>query len=457
MTARPQVGGVDVFPDWATSDIVDSTSGMNNAYQYPAAWSNYGWSRAEKPPRQYDNWNKRYAGLWLRYLDEQAVKRLVWFIAASDASTSSKGIASATCDGTDDQVQINSAIVALAAVGGGTVVLSEGTFYINGAVTLGENVSIIGQGVLASTLKVPNAVASSFNVLDGTAIAAGGIKIADLAVDGNKAAIGAFGHEGIVIGGGADCLIDNVACFNLALSGTGGIGIEIDAAQSIISRCKCNGNDTYGYYLNTSADNLKIVDCQASSNTLDAILDQGADDLMISNFRSISDGLGLTLVGDRQRVVGCNISLSSDYGISISGDGCSILGTLVRSCSHHGIILNATTDAQVVGCRIDSNGLGTDNTYSGIRVVLGSGHIITGNQVRRGAGNRHKYGIELADAPNAPTSCLVFGNDCVLGGSTSNVYPQTDAGNGAKTMPGFITSDGGTTWKQNNMAYANLV
>lgn len=66
MTARP-----DAYPDWATSDVVDGTSGQNNAVEPPASWLANGWSYKEKPPRNYDNWWKRYAGRWIRYLEER--------------------------------------------------------------------------------------------------------------------------------------------------------------------------------------------------------------------------------------------------------------------------------------------------------------------------------------------------------------------------------------------------
>lgn len=70
-TVRPKVAGVDIFPDFAMVDIVDPVSELNNALQPPAAYAAYGWSRDEPPPRNYENWTKRYTSLWLHYLDEQ--------------------------------------------------------------------------------------------------------------------------------------------------------------------------------------------------------------------------------------------------------------------------------------------------------------------------------------------------------------------------------------------------
>jgi len=65
-TARPSY-----YPDWATTIAVDPVSGVDNAIEPPGSWQTNGWGYQEKPPRNYDNWVKRYNGLWVRYLDEQ--------------------------------------------------------------------------------------------------------------------------------------------------------------------------------------------------------------------------------------------------------------------------------------------------------------------------------------------------------------------------------------------------
>jgi hypothetical protein len=65
-------------------------------------------------------------------------------VAANDAPSTITARADYVCDGTDDHVQIQSAIDAL--TGGGVVQLSTGTFTLGGTVTLGANVRLVGQG-----------------------------------------------------------------------------------------------------------------------------------------------------------------------------------------------------------------------------------------------------------------------------------------------------------------------
>ncbi|MCK5642458.1 MAG: right-handed parallel beta-helix repeat-containing protein, partial [Gammaproteobacteria bacterium] len=67
-------------------------------------------------------------------------------VAASDAAPQSKLGADFVCDGTADEVQINAAISAALAIGGGTVVLSEGTFVLGNSIVMASGVTLQGQG-----------------------------------------------------------------------------------------------------------------------------------------------------------------------------------------------------------------------------------------------------------------------------------------------------------------------
>lgn len=66
MASRP-----DKFPEWATSDIVDPSSGQNNVIEPTSGKKTTGWLRNEIPPRQFFNWLARKTNQWLEYLDDQ--------------------------------------------------------------------------------------------------------------------------------------------------------------------------------------------------------------------------------------------------------------------------------------------------------------------------------------------------------------------------------------------------
>ena len=103
------------------------------------------------------------------------------------------------CDGTADDVQINAAIAAVVALGGGKVTLSAGTFYISASLVLGDQVTpysdpmvLEGQGdatilyavngLNASVIRTASAVLGSSIDLRHT--------IRDLKIDGNSATDG---------------------------------------------------------------------------------------------------------------------------------------------------------------------------------------------------------------------------------------------------------------------------
>lgn len=58
------------LPRWATNDVVDPTSLLNNVLEPAEGKKDIGWNYLEKPARQYYNWLGRQTNQWLDYLDE---------------------------------------------------------------------------------------------------------------------------------------------------------------------------------------------------------------------------------------------------------------------------------------------------------------------------------------------------------------------------------------------------
>jgi len=125
--------------------------------------------------------------------------RSLLVVAASNASAKSKEQADYVCDGTDDQVEIQAAIDALAAAGG-EIRLSEGTYTFASGVTVNfqttGKVHLIGYGATINHNGTDYAITLSDNftgykymdgiwgtveglIIIGTASGAGGIKLVD--------------------------------------------------------------------------------------------------------------------------------------------------------------------------------------------------------------------------------------------------------------------------------------
>ncbi len=86
---------------------------------------------------------------------EAGITAHAFLVAASNAETATRDRAHFLCNGTADHVEIQAALDSLAAktasgvtgTARGTVVLSEGTFEINGAITIPSGCRLIGQGL----------------------------------------------------------------------------------------------------------------------------------------------------------------------------------------------------------------------------------------------------------------------------------------------------------------------
>jgi parallel beta-helix repeat protein len=126
-----------------------------------------------------------------RHLAELEASRQVTntvVVAASTTSDAGKSQADFVCDGRDDQLEIQSAIVSLPH-GGGRIQLLEGTFFIGGSIILGNDVTLAGLGA-GTTMKLEDNYGhegdfflfENVNSFDGNI----GITIQDITFDGNK-------------------------------------------------------------------------------------------------------------------------------------------------------------------------------------------------------------------------------------------------------------------------------
>lgn len=58
-------------PEWATADVIDGVTGVNNVIEPPDEKKAAGWNLFEHPARQWLNWFQRAAGQWLVYLADR--------------------------------------------------------------------------------------------------------------------------------------------------------------------------------------------------------------------------------------------------------------------------------------------------------------------------------------------------------------------------------------------------
>lgn len=308
------------------------------------------------------------------------------------------------CDGVNDDVQIQAAIDAVGAAGGGTVFLRAGTYVIGTQIDLDSTeVHLVGEGMGATVLQAKAAFST------GTAIIAADqsfISIQHLTVDGNKANQTTEAHTGIYCGFNStaftDIFIDNVEVKNVNL----GIGIYTDIDKTIISKCISHDNEDNGIYADTSANTSKILNCISYSNASDGIfVDTSYVNVVgCTSYSNTGDGFtggekyvsytnciaysntaeGFDINNTNIVVSGCIAQLNGTRGISLSGSGeAQIIGSMFEDNANDQIVLSGSDDCIVSGNLVKAGAtLAADDTYSGILLTsTATRNVITGNRI----------------------------------------------------------------------------
>ena len=99
------------------------------------------------------------------------------YIAASDSNAASRAAANYTCDGVNDQIEIQNALNSLG-LAGGEVVLSEGTFTATGPIQIPAHTTLIGAGADNTLLKFSNngyiSILNDYVTVDGFKVTGSG-------------------------------------------------------------------------------------------------------------------------------------------------------------------------------------------------------------------------------------------------------------------------------------------
>ena len=322
-------------------------------------------------------------------------------VAAAASIASSRSGADYVCDGTADQVEINSAISDLASVGGGTLVLMEGIYSISAGITLGGAVVLRGEN---ATIKIANGLNSNitmFTVLDAT----NGVIIKNLTLDGNKANNSSGTQSAIQVGFGCDTVIQDCNIQNFRSD-----AIIMKGNNSRLQGGNVFYNGGNGIILPSAASGVFITNVNFYQSTLANIYVQGSNRHYINGCLVVNAGQANILLD----TAAADVTIAS----------CSI-----ESAVQQGVkILNAARTS-IAGCRFFQNGLGADNTWAQVEINTGcDSSMITGSTFFKGAaGNKSKYGVWIK-----------------TGATNTYVYPNGFGGGGGTTAD--IQNDGSSSY-----------
>lgn len=363
---------------------------------------------------------------WWDILQEVDTRTSTIVVSASNSIDPTLAPAAYRCSGAADEVEINAALTAAAAVGG-EVLLLEGK-YVPAAPIIPPAGSLVLRGLGRATLIQPAA-------MFGNAINVTGrddIVIRDLAIDTKTG--GTFGHCIFIEDGSDRFRVENVwiidsdsdgihvegttidtghieGCHILAADGTG-IKVDMDAAN-FMYRLHVDGNDVR----NCGAIGISFLSsggnhyCEVTNNiilscTSDGIFVSDGDYSMVRGNICISNGgegidllstenaqvLGNTCQGNTWdgiytntsnniTVVGNTCQGNTLSGIYLlSSNGCNLTGNTCNENVRHGIYMESSNDGTVVGNACNGNDSGATGNYDGISIIVAVGNLILGNQ-----------------------------------------------------------------------------
>jgi len=264
-------------------------------------------------------------------------------------------------DGTADQVQFQAANDSLTS--GGTI-RGSGTYSFSAALNLSSNIHLTGNGKASSITTVGDIYAINIS--------------------------GAAPYPNDIRG----VLVENLAIYGTGTPTTGGGIYATDIHECIFQNLWISDHSKtlyYGIYLNGSTNN--DTDNNIIQNNIITKVLNTAINLYTLNPYSVEENVisgnvitgaawnGITVVGDRNTIIGNTIEESGNNGIVISnGQWNTISGNTACESGSHGISIEAaSSENTIIGNVVKDNDLANTATYNGINVNNGDRNTIVGN------------------------------------------------------------------------------
>jgi hypothetical protein len=288
-------------------------------------------------------------------------------------NSANQEIARYTCDGTDDQVEIQAAITAAK---GGEIVLSAGTFHIGSIIstfTAGTTLSGAGSSTILQTMSANGIIYIGKSITDVT--------LRDLVLDGNS-------------------------------TGTGN-GIQFTAPRTTLINIESKNWGKYGILANDSCTGSKIIGCVTHNNYGGIALENHPDNILVQNCTSYGNSMhGIGIGHGTNNTIDHCTSYSNKYnGIligsgstynTISNNHCYANGRTGVKWGYNGICVFGPGNNynKIINNVCEDNGSleyeGHGISIDGDSTVMGitTGNLVQGNICR----NNYGKGIEIANA-----------------------------------------------------------
>lgn len=378
------------------------------------------------------------------------------YVAASDATTSEKAVASYLCDGTADDVEILAALAAVPSTGG-SVELSSGTFTITSTITFTRsNTELRGQGT-NTIIKVANTAGTGgfSTYASHIYINVANFSIRNFKLNSNRANNTNHNtYTGIGMGAAANGVIlaENVWIDNFSVYGFS-LSSAVVGARIVNCRATTGVDNGYGFLVQDGAQAVALFNCVSSNNTGGGFHSQATRTVFTGCLAYSNTGNGFEAAYGTSidnRYIGClAYSNSSGFATISTAVRPSYANCTADNNSAYGFYVALTTNgANLVGNTAHSNSTSVNNGYSNIS-YNGNHGLIEGNICRVGANaNKPSYGIALGGANNFVGINDLYGSgnvsDYIEGGTNTRKMGRVQASVLAGTITGITVTAGGS-------------
>jgi hypothetical protein len=364
-------------------------------------------------------------------------------------------------DGAADDVEIQAAINAVGAAGGGRVHLRAGTYNILATITiLYNNITITGEGAATKLYLSSAANCTIFKVGDASTVYSN-VNFRDIQMDGNQANQSVSSLFGIWFAKCNHCTVDNVVGNNFV---TYALNYDNASKYNKIANCEFN---------NSGFDGIGFISCSFATVTNSVLNGNGHAGILISNGLNISivsniadtNQLVAITTGAYISVVGNTIAnTTGGTGVGAINLSDSIISSnTIMNARFNGINMDGMRRCAVIGNVFINGGQATASTTAGIKLFRSSGswessnNMIIGNSMLDTQGTpTQDYGILEQNSSDNNTIAfnylygnitaalsLVGNNDIVYsnnGDSTVRNAPGTSVNVATKTSAYTITA-----------------
>lgn len=374
-------------------------------------------------------------------------KRVCRFVVGTSTNGWTENDCDYLCDGTDDQVEINQAILTLPD-GGGEIVILDGSYNITASIAMNKNnVILSGNGTSTKLVRMWDSLTEE-GIINITAIN-GNCRLEKFYIDGTGYT--SANNNGINLANSNDNTIIDITFNN---NNTNGYGVDLNSSNNntisnnifnnyncaihsqdnsnnsnnIITNNVCNSND-YGIYLRNNIENTIIGNICNNNSTYGIYLNNNSNNNIITGNMCNNNTYGITVLQSNDNIITNNICDNNETGISLAASNNVATGNICNNNSNIGIITNSNSNT-ITGNTCNNNNFGItlnaeynntitgntclNNSADGINIILSNNNTITGNTCIRGTGLPSDYTSNQDTIRCNGNNNLIIGNN-ILG------------------------------------------